>query len=139
VIADCGNHGTKFFHRNDDPITNEWASKLIANDVIYKASLSSSAPGALNTSLSEHEEASCSPRMFLGLKNGGPWNKYIAEAIIIQSGRLWRPETLGENSPLATSMPATPGTEVQAEDVGARMWSSSAGQDALPGHDIPRR
>src|SRR5260370_28307259 len=25
-------------------------------------------------------------------------------------------ETLGENSPLATSMPATPGTEVQAED-----------------------
>jgi hypothetical protein len=25
-------------------------------------------------------------------------------------------ETLGENSPLATSMPATPGTEVQSED-----------------------
>ena len=25
-------------------------------------------------------------------------------------------ETLGENSPLATSMPATPGTEVEAED-----------------------
>jgi len=85
-----GNHGTKFFHRNDDPVTNEWASKLIASDITYKASLSSSAPAALNTSLSEHEQASCSPRMFLGLKNGGSSNKFVAEAIVCQSGRLFK-------------------------------------------------
>ena len=84
-----GCHGTKIFHRNDDPVTNEWASKLIASDVIYKASLSSSTFATLNTSLAEHEEASCSPRMFLGLKNGGRSNKYVTEAIITQSGRLF--------------------------------------------------
>jgi hypothetical protein len=71
-------------------VTNEWASKLIASEITYKASLSSSAPAALNTSLSEHEQAACSPRMFLGLKNGGPSNKFVAEAIVCQSGRLFK-------------------------------------------------
>ena len=34
-----GNHATKIFHRNGDPTTNEWASKVIAKETAYKHSL----------------------------------------------------------------------------------------------------
>ena len=91
-----GNHATKIFHRNGDPTTNEWASKVIAKETQYKHSLSSS--GSLqsnsgfssNTSVSEVEEDSCPPKEFIGLKNGGKKNGYIVEGILFQSGRLWK-------------------------------------------------
>jgi type IV secretory pathway TraG/TraD family ATPase VirD4 len=35
-----GNHATKIFHRNGDPTTNEWASKVIAKETTYKHSIS---------------------------------------------------------------------------------------------------
>jgi hypothetical protein len=81
-----GNLVTKIFLKNSDPVTNEWASKAIAQDTIYKTALSHS-NGSTNTSMSEHEADSCPPRQFLGLKNGGPSNKRIVEAIIFESGR----------------------------------------------------
>jgi type IV secretory pathway TraG/TraD family ATPase VirD4 len=37
-----GNHATKIFHRNGDPTTNEWASKVIAKETTYKHSISTS-------------------------------------------------------------------------------------------------
>jgi hypothetical protein len=67
-------NATKISHRNDCPETNSWASKLIATDERFKASMSSSTSGT-NSSVAEEEKASCSPRMFLGLKNGGTANK----------------------------------------------------------------
>jgi hypothetical protein len=63
-------YATKFFPRNDCPITNEFAPKIIAKDLIYKTALTSGA-GTMNTNMSEHEEHACSSREFLGLKNGG--------------------------------------------------------------------
>ena len=90
-----GNHATKIFHRNGDPTTNEWASKVIAKETTYKHSISTS--GSIHTaiglnsqmSVSEVEEDSCPPKEFIGLKNGGRKNNYVVEGILFQSGRLW--------------------------------------------------
>ena len=90
-----GNHATKIFHRNGDPTTNEWASKVIAKETAYKHSISTS--GSIHTavgvnsqtSVTEVEEDSCPPKEFIGLKNGGKKNNYIVEGILFQSGRLW--------------------------------------------------
>src|ERR1700758_1069432 len=90
-----GNHATKIFHRNGDPTTNEWASKVIAKETAYKHSLSnsgslqSSSGFSSNTSVTEVEEDSCPPKEFIGLKNGGKKNDYTVEGILFQSGRLW--------------------------------------------------
>jgi hypothetical protein len=91
-----GNHATKIFHRNGDPTTNEWASKVIAKETTYKHSISTSgsiySAGGANSqsSVSEVEEDSCPPKEFIGLKNGGKKNNYIVEGILFQSGRLWK-------------------------------------------------
>jgi hypothetical protein len=90
-----GNHATKIFHRNGDPTTNEWASKVIAKETTYKHSISTS--GSIHTavgvnsqtSVTEVEEDSCAPKEFIGLKNGGKKNNCIVEGILFQSGRLW--------------------------------------------------
>ena len=90
-----GNHATKIFHRNGDPTTNEWASKVIAKETSYKPSISTTgsihaAIGANSQiSVTEVEEDSCPPKEFIGLKNGGKKNNYIVEGILFQSGRLW--------------------------------------------------
>jgi type IV secretory pathway TraG/TraD family ATPase VirD4 len=90
-----GNHATKIFHRNGDPTTNEWSSKVIAKETAYKHSLSnsgslqSSSGFSSNTSVTEVEEDSCPPKEFIGLKNGGKRNAYTVEGILFQSGRLW--------------------------------------------------
>jgi hypothetical protein len=91
-----GNHATKIFHRNGDPTTNEWASKVIAKETTYKHSISTSgsiysASGANSqSSVTEVEEDSCPPKEFIGLKNGGKKNDYVVEGILFQSGRLWK-------------------------------------------------
>src|SRR5271166_1530013 len=65
-----GNHATKIFHRNGDPVTNEWASKVIAKETTYKHSISTTGsinqPIGLNsqTSVNEVEEDSCPPKEF---------------------------------------------------------------------------
>jgi hypothetical protein len=90
-----GNHATKIFHRNGGPTTNEWAAKVIAKETAYKQSMSSSgsvqSTSGFNSqfSVSEVEEESCSPKEFIGLKNGGRRNNFIVEGIVFQSGRLW--------------------------------------------------
>ena len=90
VDALLGAHTTKFFHRNDCAETNTWASKLIAKDTVYRRSMSNSgAQGSMNTTISQMEEESCPAKTFLGLKNGGPENKRIVEAVIFESGRLF--------------------------------------------------
>jgi hypothetical protein len=85
-----GGHVTKVFHRNDCPVTNEWASKIIAKDKSYKHSLSESSSVQANASVSQSEEYSCSTMEFLGLKNGGASNNHVVESVLFQSGRLWQ-------------------------------------------------
>jgi type IV secretory pathway TraG/TraD family ATPase VirD4 len=91
-----GNHTTKILHRNNDPTTNEWASKMIAKDTQYRHSISNT--GSIHqpignqsqTAVQELEEEVCPPKEFMGLKNGGRRNSYIVEDILFQSGRLWK-------------------------------------------------
>ena len=91
-----GNHATKIFHRNGDPTTNEWAAKVIGKELAYKHSMSNSGSLQSNSgfnasaSVSETYEESCQPFEFLNLKNGGHKNQCRVEAILFQSGRLWR-------------------------------------------------
>jgi hypothetical protein len=65
-------------------------------ETTYKHSISTSgsvysAGGANNqSSVTEVEEDSCPSKEFIGLKNGGPKNKYIVEGILFQSVRLWK-------------------------------------------------
>jgi hypothetical protein len=80
-----GVHSTKIWHRNDCPVTNDWASKVIGSDRVYKTSVSESG----GTSLSEHDDPLCASSRFLGLKNGGREYHWTIEAIIAQSGRLF--------------------------------------------------
>jgi type IV secretory system conjugative DNA transfer VirD4/TraG family protein len=90
-----GNHTLKIFHRNSEPVTNKWASEVIAKDIKYKHSMSISGslnmPNERNTqsSVSEVEEDSCPPRVFLGLRNGGPRYDQIVDGVVFQSGRLF--------------------------------------------------
>lgn len=90
-----GNHATKIFHRNGDPATNKWASEVIAKEVAYKHSLSSSGSIQSNqgfnasASVSEVIEDSCPTYEFIGLKNGGKRHDGFVEGILFQSGRLW--------------------------------------------------
>jgi type IV secretory pathway TraG/TraD family ATPase VirD4 len=87
-----GNHaGLKVFHRNGDPETNQWASRVIAKETLYRASVSSGYSSGLagyNVTVNEVEEDSCPPKTFIGLKNGGPLNRWIVEGVAFQSGRL---------------------------------------------------
>ncbi len=91
-----GNHATKIGHRNGDHTTNEWFAKVIGKELAYKHSMSNSGSLQSNSgfnasaSVSETYEESCQPFEFLNLKNGGYKNKLKVEAILFQSGRLWR-------------------------------------------------
>jgi hypothetical protein len=84
-----GHHVTKLFHRDDDPETNEWASKLIAKETRYRHSVFTQRDSGNQLSVTEVEEASCPPSEFMTLKNGGKTNNMLVEAILFQSGRLW--------------------------------------------------
>jgi hypothetical protein len=85
-----GNLALKLFCRNDESVTNEWASKSIDKSTQYKINLSNAQEiGRDSIGLSEHEEFDCPSRNFLGLKFGTEQNDYIVEAMAFQGGRLW--------------------------------------------------
>jgi hypothetical protein len=91
VDAIFGNLATKLFCRNDCPITNAWASKIVAKEVNYRSSYSKSERDAVgSTTLSEAYEDACPPETFLGLRNGGKSNRRIVEAVLFASGRKFK-------------------------------------------------
>lgn len=91
VDAIFGNLATKLFCRNDCPITNAWASRIVAKEVHYRSSFSKSERESVgSTTLSEAYEDACPPEMFLGLKNGGQRNRRIVEAVLFASGRKFK-------------------------------------------------
>jgi len=87
-----GNHaGLKIFHRNGDPETNQWVSRMIAKETQYRTTVSSGhslGVGSYQVSVAEVEEDSCPPKTFIGLKNGGLLNGWVVEGVVFQSGRL---------------------------------------------------
>lgn len=95
-----GNLGTKFFCQNGEFETNEWASKSIGQEIIYRRnktfgdSKSSSMKGDDNKSLSysegfsEQKDYRVDPGDFSTLQTGGPRGQCKVGFIFWQSGRV---------------------------------------------------
>jgi hypothetical protein len=84
-----GNLGFAWLCQNTCNVTNTWASKMIARDVVYRASVSRSGQRDASTTLSEAYEDSAPAEVFLGLKNGGRNNGFVVEAVLFAGGRLF--------------------------------------------------
>lgn len=86
-----GNHASKIWHRNGEPGTNEWASRVIGKKYRAKHSLSMGAEnGKMSASVNEAYEDSCPPHLFKDLLNGGEENDKTVEGIIFKTGRKWK-------------------------------------------------
>jgi hypothetical protein len=89
-----GNLSTKIFHANSDAETNEYASRLISNDIGYLSNAGTQA-NYLNISFTNSEGLTSQylpqvqPREFTVLKSGGHLHDFKVQAIITVSGREW--------------------------------------------------
>ncbi len=91
-----GNLQTKIFHCNGDAVTNEWASKLIAQVWQHRTSINSGMSHNVQGesenngfSFAEQLAAQVLPVQFTVLAKGGPANRNRVEGIVFQSGRVW--------------------------------------------------
>lgn len=89
-----GNLATKIFHGNNDAETNEWASRVLGNDIIALEG-GSYQVSAFNATASHGENYSMQlmpqilPVEFTTLKSGGEENNFEVQGIITLSGRRW--------------------------------------------------
>lgn len=89
-----GNLGMKVFHANVDSETNDWASKLIGNDLIAieGGSVQNSA-FSFNVTRGESYSTQLLPQVlpleFTTLKSGGEESNFEVQGIITLSGRQW--------------------------------------------------
>ena len=99
-----GNFATKFFHANASVITNEWAAKMIGQTRQFLVNSSTSqqsgdyfsemmgfgGPVQTSAGVSEQIAYEIQPGFFPTLRKGGPGNNCEIDAIMFQSGQLWR-------------------------------------------------
>ncbi len=95
-----GNMGTKIFHANSDRDTNQLGADLVGKRLQALrnfgtgASLSLGAQPSAGSSASrgssESVDYEVQPTEFSALRKGGAENRYAAEALVYQNGRLWR-------------------------------------------------
>lgn len=88
-----GNLQTKIWHANSDPVTNEYAAKVIGQSwQLHKTANESFGVGNFNVSTNRNEsfDYDVTPQAFTKLKKGGTDNQRIVEAIIFQNGRIWQ-------------------------------------------------
>jgi TraM recognition site of TraD and TraG len=112
------NLSTKIFHANSDPVTNEWAARLIGRSRQFFASGNTSRssedrgplrgldwlddPTSTSAGFSESYEYEVQPAAFNRLRTGGPANRWNVDAILFQSGRVfgtgktWLPVTFNQ-------------------------------------------
>jgi hypothetical protein len=89
-----GNLTTKIFHANSDAVTNEYASKLIGQEIDYlKGENRSGELYSLDVSKQESKSAQylpqIQPKKFTILKSGGHNNDFEVEAIVFITGKIW--------------------------------------------------
>ncbi len=99
------NLNTKVLHGNSDPVTNEWASRLIGRTLQCRASGNHSHAaddqvsallgldwvrenGTTSGGFSEVMEAEVEPREFTRLRTGGP-PSWIVDGIVFQNGKVF--------------------------------------------------
>ena len=95
------NLGTKVFHSNGDPTTNDYAANLVGKRLTKFENSSSSRSWSLKQSSittsrghSTQYEYTWRPEYFLQLRKGGPSNAFQVTGIVVQTGRVWGPERL---------------------------------------------
>ena len=100
-----GNCCTKLLHSNTCPVTNEWGSSIIGKTDYLHASGSSSgtqdwaatalglgSDSTATAGFSESLEWELQPNVFPCLRCGGERNRFLVDAILIQSGKVF-PDT----------------------------------------------
>lgn len=90
-----GNLCTKIFHANSDAETNEYASRLIGNDLMMIETYGSTAQTlSLNDSRNKGTAPQYLPQIFpkefTELKTGGDDNQFEVQAIFMVSGKVWK-------------------------------------------------
>lgn len=85
LLALCN---TKVFHANNDHVTNEWAAKTIGQGIRNLSSIGLSNDSRSATS-SQQVHYLVEPRQFTMLRNGGPENDYLVDAVIAGTGRVF--------------------------------------------------
>ena len=89
-----GNLGTLIFHNNSDAVTNEWASRLIGQEIAHMPQLNISSK-LYSTDLQTSETTVASympqvqPKRFTTLRSGGSDNNYQVDAIVFVTGKSW--------------------------------------------------
>lgn len=89
-----GNLATKIFHGNNDAETNDWASRVIGNDLVAMESGSMQKSAfSFNTTRGESFAMQLMPQVlpveYTMLKGGGEENGFEVQGIITLSGRKW--------------------------------------------------
>ena len=93
-----GNFQTKIFHANGDAVTNEWASKAVASDWVWRTSTSTNNQPkqdgrghvpAVNASSQQSFDPQVPPIRFTQLRKGGPASGFLVDGIVFQGGRRW--------------------------------------------------
>jgi hypothetical protein len=89
-----GNLSTKIFHGNNDSVTNDWASRVIGQDLIAVESGGRQYSDfnlipSKNDGYSMHTMHQVLPLEFTLLKTGGVENNYEVQAIVTLTGRRW--------------------------------------------------
>lgn len=108
-----GNLNTKVFHANNDPLTNEWSSKIFGSEIHSRLTISQNPappnrsqdlsdeifaafypPSTTGFSQSEHWEPAVRPEEFNLLRNGGPQHDFEVDAYITWPGLA---DTVGQH------------------------------------------
>lgn len=96
------NFGTKIFHANGDPVTNQWAADFIGRSwhTRYGVNESTSlyngqAPsfgntGQAGTNATQSFDYELPPNAFLKLATGGAGHRFAVDAYITRAGRVWK-------------------------------------------------
>lgn len=93
---------TKIFHANTGE-TNEWAAKLIGQELRYLFNFNSrtpqqslwpsdadTQPGDVSAGMGQHREFILEPNDFHHLRTGGPKNGFVVDGVVFAAGRHWQ-------------------------------------------------
>lgn len=87
-----GNLQTKIWHANSDPETNTHAADTIGKSWQVRSSSSVQAGETISSGTSKQEsyDYDVIPQAFTKLRKGSPINNFEVEAVVFQSGRIWK-------------------------------------------------
>lgn len=96
TAALLANLGAKVFHAQSDPVTNEWAERLINKAWRYRGNTNVSESNeadrrrpTVSSGVNPSLESQILPSDFLQLRTGGPANNGLVDALVFHNGRTF--------------------------------------------------